>query len=72
LILYLAIRESSDFLGLQSRSYWINKGWNVNGMTIMLNNQRKAGSMGMIQEDLKSGGTLVWLALVNYRVDGMI
>jgi hypothetical protein len=37
-------------------------------MTIMLNNQQRAGSMGMIRVDLKSGGTLVRLALVNCRV----
>jgi len=35
----------------------------------MLSNQQRAGSTGMIREDLKSGGILVWLALVNCRVE---
>ena len=38
-------------------------------MTIMLSNPQRAGSAGMIRGDLKSGGILVWLASVNYRVD---
>jgi hypothetical protein len=40
----------------------------------MPNNQQRAGLMGMIREDLKSGGILVWLALVNCRthVDDLV
>ena len=38
-------------------------------MTIMLSNPQRAGLVGMIRGDLKSGGILEWLALVNCRVD---
>jgi hypothetical protein len=38
-------------------------------MTIMLNNQQRAGLTGMIREDLKSGGILVWPVLENCEID---